>query len=107
MLTSHRTFSAGEEFAYNLKALGRATIVGEITGGGAHPTDFVRASEHWGVMLPTARSINPITKTNWEGVGVVPDVAVPAAEALTKALELATARKRKRQSKVPSTKTGQ
>lgn len=88
VLTSARTFSAGEEFAYNLKALGRAKIIGETTGGGAHPTEFVRVSDHWGVVLPSARAINPITKTNWEGTGVAPDVEVPADQALEKALEL-------------------
>ena len=90
VLTSGATFSAGEEFAYNLKALRRATIVGEVTGGGAHPTEFVRVSDHWGVALPSARAINPVTKTNWEGTGVQPDVEAPADEALAKALELAT-----------------
>jgi hypothetical protein len=88
VLTSARTFSAGEEFAYNLKSRRRATIVGEVTGGGAHPTDFVRVSDHWAIALPTARAINPVTKTNWEGTGVKPDVEVPAEQALEKALEL-------------------
>ncbi len=88
VLTSSRTFSAGEEFAYNLKALGRATIVGEVTGGGAHPTEFVRVSDHWGVALPSARAINPITKTNWEGAGVEPDIEVSADQALDEALRL-------------------
>lgn len=89
VLTSARTFSAGEEFAYNLKARKRATIVGETTGGGAHPTEFIRVSNHWAIALPNARAINPLTKTNWEGTGVTPDVEVAAADALEKALELA------------------
>lgn len=89
VLTSTRTFSAAEEFAYNLQARGRATIVGEVTGGGAHPVELVGVSEHWSIILPTARAINPITKTNWEGTGVKPDVDVPAEDALDKALELA------------------
>ncbi|HWB78266.1 MAG TPA: S41 family peptidase [Nannocystaceae bacterium] len=93
VLTSARTFSGGEEFAYNLKTQKRATLVGETTGGGAHPTKLVRIDEHWGVALPHARAINPITKTNWEGTGVKPDVEVPAAQALDKALELAAAKK--------------
>jgi hypothetical protein len=92
VLTSAATFSAGEEFAYNLKALNRATIVGESTGGGAHPIDFVRVSDHWAIALPIGRAINPVTKTNWEGMGVRPDVEVPAEHALDKALELATKR---------------
>jgi C-terminal processing protease CtpA/Prc len=92
VLTSGRTFSAGEEFAYNLQALRRAKIVGETTGGGAHPTEFVRVSDHWGIGLPSARAINPVTKTNWEGTGVKPDIEVPAEQALEKALELAEKR---------------
>jgi len=91
ILTSRRTFSAAEAFAYNLQALGRATIVGEVTGGGAHPFEYRRIHPHFAVDLPEGKSINPITGTNWEGVGVKPDVAVPAAEALAKALELAQA----------------
>lgn len=91
VLTSARTFSAGEGFAYNLKAQKRVTLVGETTGGGAHPTHVVRISNNWAIALPTARAINPVTKTNWEGVGVTPDVEVPADEALDKALELVAA----------------
>jgi retinol-binding protein 3 len=83
VLTSSRTFSAAEEFTYNLKNLERATIVGETTGGGAHPVQMHRVSGYPLVMsLPFGRAINPITGTNWEGTGVEPDVAVPAAEAL-------------------------
>jgi C-terminal processing protease CtpA/Prc len=91
ILTSRRTFSAAEGFAYNLQALGRATVVGEVTGGGAHPFEYRRVHAHFAVDLPEGTSINPITGTNWEGVGVQPDVAVPAAQALDKALELARA----------------
>ncbi len=83
VLTSNRTFSGAEEFAYNLKNLKRATIIGETTGGGAHPGGPQRVHEHFNVFIPTGRAINPITKTNWEGTGVTPDVDVPAAQALT------------------------
>lgn len=89
VLTSRRTFSAAEEFAYNLKNLKRATIVGETTGGGAHPTMGVRLDEHFMIAVPFARSVNPITKTNWEGTGVEPDVKVPADQALDTAKKLA------------------
>ncbi|BAC90488.1 S41 family peptidase [Gloeobacter violaceus] len=82
LLTSRKTFSAAEEFAYNLKALGRVTIVGETTAGGAHPGSLERLDEHFGVFIPYARSVNPITGTNWEGTGVAPDIAVPAELAL-------------------------
>ena len=82
VLTSNRTFSGAEEFSYNLKNLRRATIVGETTGGGAHPGGMFRLAEHFGAFIPTGRAINPITKTNWEGVGVKPDIEVPADQAL-------------------------
>ncbi|MFD7729305.1 S41 family peptidase [Kitasatospora phosalacinea] len=87
VLTSGTTFSGGEELAYNLKVLGRATVVGGTTGGGAHPTARFPVSPHVTVAVPTARSINPVTGTNWEGVGVEPDLAVPADDALGTALE--------------------
>jgi C-terminal processing protease CtpA/Prc len=82
ILTSVRTFSAAEEFTYNLKNLKRATIVGETTGGGAHPGGVRRITDHFGIWLPNGRAINPITGTNWEGVGIAPDIAVDPAEAL-------------------------
>jgi retinol-binding protein 3 len=82
VLTSSRTFSGAEEFSYNLKSRKRATLVGETTGGGAHPGWGRRIDEHFELWVPAGRAINPITKTNWEGTGVSPDVAVPADEAL-------------------------
>lgn len=85
VLTSERTFSGAEEFSYNLKNLERATIIGETTGGGAHPGGMQRVTEHFGVWVPTGRAINPITGTNWEGTGVEPDVPVDAEQALTTA----------------------
>ena len=82
ILTSNRTFSAAEEFTYNLKHLKRATIVGETTGGGAHPGGVRGLTDHFGIWLPNGRAINPITGTNWEGVGIEPDLKVPVADAL-------------------------
>jgi hypothetical protein len=82
ILTSKRTFSAAEEFTYNLKNLKRATVVGETTGGGAHPGGAVRLGDHFVVFIPTGRAINPITKTNWEGTGVQPDLRAAADQAL-------------------------
>ena len=82
ILTSRRTFSGAEEFAYNLQTRKRATIVGDTTGGGAHPGGMRRVTEHFGVWVPSGRAINPITKTNWERVGVRPDVAVASDQAL-------------------------
>ena len=81
VLTSGRTFSGGEDFAYTLQALGRATVVGETTGGGAHPTRGFPISAAVHIGIPFARSVNPVTGTNWQGTGVVPDVAVAAEQA--------------------------
>lgn len=92
MLTSKSTFSGAEEFTYNLKNLKRATIVGETTGGGAHPLSGHRIDDHFMIGVPFARAVNPISKTNWEGIGVEPDVPVNASEALDKAEELAAAK---------------
>jgi C-terminal processing protease CtpA/Prc len=89
VLTSARTFSGAEAFAYDLQTTKRATIVGEVTGGGAHPTGPVPLDEHFVLMVPSSRAINAVTKTDWEGTGVKPDVNVPAAEALDRAKQLA------------------
>jgi hypothetical protein len=89
LLTSSRTFSAAEEFAYNLQTRKRATIVGETTGGGANPGRGFSLPYNLTVFVPTGRAINPITKTNWEGVGVKPDIAVDASTALDVALSRA------------------
>ncbi len=89
MLTSKRTFSGAEEFSYNLKNLKRATIIGETTGGGAHPVSGHRIDDHFMIGVPFARAVNPISKTNWEGTGVEPDVKVPADEALDVAKKMA------------------
>ncbi|HEX9970740.1 MAG TPA: S41 family peptidase, partial [bacterium] len=83
VLTSSYTFSGAEEFTYNLKNMKRGTIIGETTGGGAHPVEG-RVFEKLNVAmsLPFGRAVNPITKTNWEGTGIEPHIKVPAAEAL-------------------------
>ncbi len=91
VLMSKRTLSAPESFAYNLQALKRATVVGEVSAGGANPGREFRINEHFLVFVPTGRSINPVTGTNWEGTGVKPDIEVPATEAL-KAAHLAALR---------------
>jgi hypothetical protein len=82
VLTSEYTFSGAEEFTFNLKNLERATIIGETTGGGAHPVDHhLFAGVNVGIKLPFGRAINPITGTNWEGTGVEPHISVPDGEA--------------------------
>lgn len=86
ILTSDRTFSAAEDFSYAMKHLKRAKIVGENTAGGAHPGDFERLSAHFQAFVPNGRSVSKITNGgNWEGTGVAPDIAVPAAHALAAA----------------------
>ena len=82
VLTSPRTFSGGEECAYDFQTQKRGTLVGEVTGGGANPGAGVGLGSQMVVFIPTGKAVNPITHTNWEHVGVKPDVAVPAAEAL-------------------------
>lgn len=89
VLTSGRTFSAAEEFTYNLKNLKRATIIGETTGGGAHPGGMRPIGERFVAFVPNGRAINPITHTNWEGTGVSPDVAVKQEKALEVAHQMA------------------
>ncbi len=81
VLTSSRTFSGGEDFCYTLQALGRAEVFGEATGGGAHPTRPFPISAAVHIGIPFARSINPVTGTNWQGTGVIPNTAVPADQA--------------------------
>jgi len=88
VLTSAQTFSAAEAFTYHLQALKRVTVVGETTGGGAHAASEGRLGDHFAFSVSWGNSINPITGTNWEGVGVVPDVKVSADEALAAALKL-------------------
>lgn len=82
VLTSARTFSGGEDFSYGIQAQKRGTVVGETTGGGSNPVSWFNVGQDIIVAIPTARTTNAVTKTNWEHVGVKPDIAVPAAQAL-------------------------
>jgi hypothetical protein len=92
VLTSQHTFSGGEDFAYTAQAFKRGTIIGEVTGGGANPTGPVDLGHGVLARIPFGRSENPITKTNWEGRGVQPDVAVAASDGLEVALQRAGTR---------------
>jgi hypothetical protein len=92
VLTSKQTFSGGEEFAYDLKNLKRATIVGETTAGGSHPVGPHRAGDHFVVFVPSSLILNPVTRGDWEGTGVTPDVPVKAEDALDTAERLAAQR---------------
>ena len=85
VLTSSETFSGAEEFTNNLKVLKRATVVGETTGGGANPGEGFPFKPFFQCFIPIGRAVNPTTGTNWEGVGVKPDIAVPAGQALVTA----------------------
>ena len=88
--------AGGEELAYDVQNLKRAMLVGETTGGGANPGGFAKVTEHFTLFVPTGRAISAVTKTSWEGIGVKPDVAVPAAKALDVAYLDALRAQRKR-----------
>jgi C-terminal processing protease CtpA/Prc len=84
ILTSTNTFSAAEDFAYNLQALKRAVIIGSKTRGGANAGRTFRINEHFEIYIPVGKAINPITGKNWEG-GIIPDIVTASKEALRKA----------------------
>jgi C-terminal processing protease CtpA/Prc len=89
VLTSRVTFSAGEAFAYIVQTRKRGMVVGEKTDGGAHPGASYRLHDHFEAFIPVGRLVDALTGTDWEGTGVVPDVAVPAEEALEVAYRMA------------------
>lgn len=91
VLTSRRTFSAGEELAYNLKVLKRARLIGEATGGGANPGSDHKVSAHLALFIPEGTAINAETGTNWNWTGVIPDEAIAPSGALERALGLIAA----------------
>lgn len=90
VLTSGKTFSAAEEFSYNMQTRKRATVIGQTTRGGANPGRIMRLNDRLEAIIPVGKAVNPITKTNWEGVGVVPEIMTSQDESLEKAHELAT-----------------
>jgi hypothetical protein len=83
VLTSKQTFSGGEECAYDFQTQRRGTLVGEATGGGSNPGDVFALAQGFVAFIPTGKATNPVTGTNWEHVGVKPDIAVAAAQAQT------------------------
>jgi len=89
ILTGPKTFSGGEEFAYDMQATNRATLVGETTAGGANPGSMQPLQAGLSIFLPTGRAENPRTQTSWEGLGVQPDIPVPAAQAFAVAYNTA------------------
>jgi C-terminal processing protease CtpA/Prc len=82
VLTSQQTFSAAELFAFALKHLKGAVIVGATTGGGANGSRMRRLNDHFGMLVPEGQTILPFSKTTWDGTGVQADLAVPASDAL-------------------------
>ncbi|WP_288380206.1 S41 family peptidase [uncultured Massilia sp.] len=88
ILVGPDTMSAGEDFAYTMQALKRATVIGEPTWGGAHPARPFRLGEHFYAVIPSRRTISPITNSNWEGTGVIPDIAAKPDQALEMARDL-------------------
>jgi tetratricopeptide (TPR) repeat protein len=89
ILIGKNTFSAAEYFAYDLKVRNRATLIGEVSKGGAHSVDLYPVGDNFEIYISTARAVNPVTGTNWEGAGIAPDIAVPSESALDTAIELA------------------
>ncbi len=87
LLIGSSTFSAAEEFSNNMKVLGRATLVGEPSGGGANPGGTYDV-DNFMIFVPEGHAVNPIQKGNWEGVGIIPDLMVPAEQAFEEALKL-------------------
>ncbi|HET9805050.1 MAG TPA: S41 family peptidase [Candidatus Acidoferrum sp.] len=92
LLTSRATASGAEQFAYDLKMLKRATLVGETTAGAAHSGIFHRVDDHFGMGIPEVKAINPYSSSDWAEVGVEPDVKISAANALDVALKLVRSR---------------
>ena len=107
ILMGKRTLSAPESFAYSLQAQKRVTVVGEVSAGGANPGREFRVNEHFQVFVPTGRAVNPVTRTNWEGTGIKPDIETTFAHALKtahlaalrKLLETSTSERKKEQLK--------
>lgn len=85
ILTSGSTFSGAEAFTYSLQAMKRVTVVGQRTGGGANPGGEVRAGDHFAVWVPFGQTVHPVTKTSWEGVGVIPEIECRSKAALDRA----------------------
>lgn len=89
LLISARTASAAEAAVYTLHATGRAVIVGQTSAGAANVGGIFPVDESLGVFIPIGTPVNPVTRSNWEGKGIVPDVVVPAETALPYAERLA------------------
>lgn len=82
ILTSAKTISAAEAFAFPLQQLGRAVVVGEVTAGAANGGEYIDLGDGFRAFVPDVHVYSPIDETSWEGRGVQPDIAAPAAQAL-------------------------
>ena len=89
VLTSTATFSGGEQLSYDLQQLGRATIIGERTRGGAHAREGFPVHPHLEATISVAGAVHPETGGNWEGTGVTPDIQTTADQARDTAYQLA------------------
>ncbi|MDR3755031.1 MAG: S41 family peptidase [Terracidiphilus sp.] len=92
ILTSARTYSAAEQFSYDLKELKRATLIGETTGGASHAGVLHNLDDHFAIGIPEHRPVNPFSDKDWAVTGIEPDVKVRAADAPTTARKLADER---------------
>jgi Peptidase family S41 len=86
VLIGERTFSSGEGLAYHLQSHGRAALVGQRTPGASDHVTPVRVTRHVRALLPEACVRDAVTGTNWEGTGVVPDIACEPAGSLEEAI---------------------
>jgi len=102
IMTSSKTFSAAEEFSYNMQIQKRATLVGQITGGGANPGRGMNINTELGVFIPLGKAINPITNTNWDGKGVIPDIKTSENETFNKTYALAKTAAKKHKTQIQS-----
>lgn len=91
VLIGPKTASAAESFSYDLQSQKRVTLIGQKTAGAANPGGYFRVSEHLAVFVPTGRPVNRVTGTNWEGIGLQPDIEVEASAAFEYALTAARA----------------
>ncbi|HEX8660443.1 MAG TPA: S41 family peptidase [Brevundimonas sp.] len=82
VLTGSTSFSSAEWMAFSLQRLGRATVIGERTAGGAHPVTRVPIDDRFMLQVPFGQIRDPVKGQDFEGVGVTPDLVVPASEAL-------------------------
>jgi C-terminal processing protease CtpA/Prc len=89
VLTSGATFSGGEHLSFDLRELGRATLVGERTRGGANAREGFVVHPHLEATIPVGEAVSPRSRGNWEGTGVPPHVQAPAGAALATARQLA------------------